>query len=144
MLRKGCRNPRSSLVWDRRWIALVAVLWALVLVAVLRPAVPLADGLGTAFMIGRDAGSWAVRPLAARGGSAPGTTLCVRGRLTGEGVECQALRAKDGALYTLAGDLMDFLAGQEVCVCGTIAAVSFCMQGSTIAVAQIGAACECP
>ena len=125
-------------------MALVAVLRALVLVAVLRPAFPLADGLGTAFLTGGDAGSWTVRPLAARDGSAPGTTLCVRGRLTGEGVECQALRAKDGALYTLAGDLKDFRVGQEVCVCGTITAVSFCMRGSTIAVAQVGAACECP
>ncbi len=117
---------------------------ALVLVVALRAAAALADGPGTPFMIGADARGGPVQPLVAQGGPAPGATLCVRGRLTGEGVECQALRAKDGALYTLAGGLNDFQVGDEVCVCGTIAAVSICMQGATIAVARVGPAGECP
>ena len=101
-------------------------------------------GPGTPFMIGGDARGGPVQPLPAQGGPAPGTTLCVRGRLTGEGVECPTLRAKDGALYTLAGNLNDFQVGEEVCVCGTIAAVSICMQGTTIAVARVGPAGACP
>ena len=117
---------------------------ALVLVVALRAGAALADGPGTPFMIGGDARGGPVQPLPTQGGPAPGTTLCVRGRLTGEGVECQALRAKDGALYTLAGDLKDFQVGEEVCVCGTIAAVSIFMHGATIAVARVGPAGACP
>ena len=122
----------------------VTCLAALVLVVALRAAAALADGPGTPFMIGGATRGGPVQPLPAQGGPAPGATLCVRGRLTGEGVECQALRAKDGALYTLAGDLDDFQVGEEVCVCGTIAAISICMQGTTIAVARVGPAGECP
>lgn len=64
--------------------------------------------------------------------------ICLRGTLTGEGVECQAFRSDDGDLYTLMGDLNDFQTGDSVVVCGTIATVSFCMQGTTINVSWIG------
>ncbi len=33
--RKGCCSSKGSLVWDRRGIALVAVLWVLVLLSVI-------------------------------------------------------------------------------------------------------------
>ena len=64
--------------------------------------------------------------------------ICVKGKLTDEGVECQAFRSTDGELYTLMGDLNGFQNGDEVIVCGTIASVSFCMQGTTINVSWIG------
>ena len=64
--------------------------------------------------------------------------VCVKGTLTDEGVECQAFRGADGELYTLIGDLKEFQNGDEVVVCGTIAGVSFCMQGTTINVSWIG------
>ena len=75
--------------------------------------------------------------LLSLGGNAHG--ICVRGRLTDEGVECQALRSATGELYTLVGDLNGFKVGDEVVVCGTIADISFCMQGTTINVSWIGA-----
>jgi hypothetical protein len=65
-------------------------------------------------------------------------TICIKGKLTDEGVECQAFRSTDGELYTLVGDLNGFQNGDEVVVCGTIAGISFCMQGITINVSWIG------
>ena len=69
--------------------------------------------------------------------SSPGA-ICVKGKLTDEGIECQALRSIDGELFTLVGDLNGFKNGDEVVVCGTIAEISFCMQGTTIIVSWIG------
>ena len=66
------------------------------------------------------------------------STICVKGKLTDEGVECQALRTSDGELYTLVGDLNGYKIGDVVIVCGTIADISFCMQGTTINVTWIG------
>ncbi|MCI0431109.1 MAG: DUF5818 domain-containing protein [Rhodospirillales bacterium] len=63
--------------------------------------------------------------------------ICIRGQLTDEGIECPALRGESGVLYTLAGDTGGFEVGDEVCVCGTVAEVSFCMQGTTIASTHI-------
>ena len=48
----------------------------------------------------------------------------VTGRLTNEGVECQAMRGDDGKLYTLTGDLKGFRTGDRVRVTGSIAAAS--------------------
>ena len=64
--------------------------------------------------------------------------ICVKGTLTDEGVECQALRAENGDLYTLLGNLESYSNGDKVIVCGRIAEVSFCMQGITIVVDWIG------
>ncbi len=64
--------------------------------------------------------------------------ICVKGTLTDEGVECQALRGTDGKLYTLLGDLKGFKIGDEVIVCGTVADISICMQGTTIVISWIG------
>ena len=66
-----------------------------------------------------------------------GQMINVRGTLTGEGVECQALRGDDGELYTLTGDLSGFEDGDRVKVRGTIAEVSICQQGTTIEVQSI-------
>ncbi|MFQ5817272.1 MAG: DUF5818 domain-containing protein [Terriglobia bacterium] len=73
---------------------------------------------------------------------APGKTVTVKGRLTHEGVECPALRSTDGALYTLVGDLKGFKVGDTVCVSGTVAEVSFCMQGITLALKRISRECR--
>ena len=71
-----------------------------------------------------------------------GDLICLRGRLTDEGVECPALRSEDQVLYTLAGDTGDFEVGDEVCVCGTTGGLSFCMQGTTIAVTSISSSSD--
>lgn len=66
-----------------------------------------------------------------------GQMINVRGTLTDEGVECQALRGDDGELYTLTGDLSGFEEGDRVRVRGTVAEVSICQQGTTIEVQSI-------
>lgn len=71
-----------------------------------------------------------------KGGNA-GQMINVRGTLTDEGVECQALRGDDGELYTLTGDLSGFETGDRVRVRGTVAEVSICQQGTTIEVQSI-------
>lgn len=63
--------------------------------------------------------------------------ICVLGTLTDEGVECQALRSTDDLLFTLVGDLSGVENGDKVFVCGLIATVSTCMQGTTINVSGI-------
>lgn len=64
-------------------------------------------------------------------------TLCVKGTLTDEGVECQALRSIQNDLYTLTGDLNGFQNGDNVFACGTRVQNSICMQGTTIDVIWI-------
>jgi hypothetical protein len=65
--------------------------------------------------------------------------VTVTGTLTREGVECAALRADSGRLYTLT-TRGRFQPGDRVRVTGTIAQVSFCQQGTTIQVRSIGPA----
>ena len=73
----------------------------------------------------------------------PGETVQIKGTLTAEGVECQAMRDARNVLYTLAGTTGGFKNGDQVCVKGRIAEVSTCQQGTTIAVESIQAASEC-
>ena len=73
----------------------------------------------------------------AQGRDKGGKPIHVRGILTDEGVECQALRTANGQLYTLSGDLGGFKTGDKVRVKGEIAQVSTCQQGITIAVEKI-------
>jgi LysM repeat protein len=61
----------------------------------------------------------------------------VTGTLTREGAECPAMRGDDGRLYTLAGDIGDFIAGDRVRVQGRIAEASYCQQGTTINVTRV-------
>jgi hypothetical protein len=63
--------------------------------------------------------------------------VIVKGRLTDEGVECQALRANSGELYTLTGNLRRFKVGDKVRVIGEVVEYSFCMQGTTLSVINI-------
>ena len=64
-------------------------------------------------------------------------TLCLKGVLTDEGVECQAFRTESDKLFTLVGDLKEFKTGDKVVVCGVSADRSFCMQGTTMIVSWI-------
>jgi hypothetical protein len=68
---------------------------------------------------------------------AGGDRVTVTGELTDEGVECPALRGEDGRLYTLAGEIGDLGPGDRVRVEGTVAEMSFCMQGTTIQLESI-------
>jgi hypothetical protein len=71
--------------------------------------------------------------------------ICLRGRFTEEGVECRAMRGPAGRLYTLVGDLGDGpAAGGEACVCGWVAELSSCMQGTTVVATRIGPPDSCP
>lgn len=63
---------------------------------------------------------------------------CYKGILTDEGVECQAFRSEEDELFTLIGDLEGYGVGDQVVVCGTIAEISFCMQGTTLVISYIG------
>jgi hypothetical protein len=69
--------------------------------------------------------------------SPPGQVIRVDGVLTSEGAECQAMRADDGGVYTLLGDLKGFRSGDRIRVEGTRQEVSICMQGITLRVTQI-------
>lgn len=79
----------------------------------------------------------AVAPGAAGDAVLPDEATLVEGELTAEGVECQALRADDGTLYTLVGDLGEFSTGDDVRVIGVEPAMSICMQGTTLEVLRI-------
>ena len=64
-------------------------------------------------------------------------TLRLEGRITDEGVECTAMRSENDDLYTLTGDIGALSPGDSVVVEGTIAEMSVCQQGLTIAVTEI-------
>ena len=65
-------------------------------------------------------------------------SITVVGRLTSEGVECQALRGDDGQLYTLlGGGLVDLPVETRVRVIGERLEFSSCQQGITIRVQSI-------
>ena len=67
--------------------------------------------------------------------------VTVVGRLTSEGVECQALRGDDGQLYTLlGGELGDLPVDTRVSVVGERLEFSSCQQGVTIRVQSIAPA----
>jgi LysM repeat protein len=67
-----------------------------------------------------------------------GEFVRVRGVLTGEGIECQAMRGDDGRLYTF-NRIRGYGPGDYVEIRGTIAEFSFCQQGTTINVEDITA-----
>lgn len=71
------------------------------------------------------------------GASAEGEAVRLEGEITDEGVECPAFRSESGVLYTLAGAPDWASPGDRVIVVGTVAEVSFCMQGTTITVQRV-------
>ncbi|HVT05141.1 MAG TPA: hypothetical protein VHL58_17390 [Thermoanaerobaculia bacterium] len=68
----------------------------------------------------------------------PDSSITVIGVLTDEGVECQALRSdSDQRLYTIGGNHAGLKNGDHVKVTGTVARMSVCQQGVTLAVTSI-------
>lgn len=65
-----------------------------------------------------------------------GDLVTVRGVLTDEGAECQAMRSTGGRLYTFSY-IPGYEAGDFVEVSGTVVDASFCQQGTTIEVEDI-------
>ena len=65
--------------------------------------------------------------------------VTVTGTLTDEGVQCQALRGNDGALYTIrrTNAVRALRAGDRIRVEGKTAEVSICQQGITIDVTRL-------
>lgn len=61
----------------------------------------------------------------------------VEGRLSDDGVECQALRSDRGELYTLVGNLEDFGTGDRVYIEGIEVELSTCQQGTTLEIRVI-------
>jgi len=107
-----------------------------------RPDVPRRAGLtrqplGQAYTLGFAAPSLPTPPPPMERVHRGKGSVAVRGTLTGEGVECQALRGSDGKLYTLTGNLKGYNVGDKVHVVGSLAEVSTCQQGRTISVEQI-------
>jgi hypothetical protein len=62
----------------------------------------------------------------------------IEGVLTDEGVECPAMRAADGTLYTLMGDLRGFKPNEPVCIVPEPIDMTYCLQGTTMHVDWIG------
>lgn len=92
---------------------------------------------------------FALAPLLAAAGlpasadEAERETICLKGTLTDEGVECPAFRSQDGTLYTLMGELGGLRPGDEACLCGVVAQMSFCMQGTPLSVSRAGPPDDC-
>jgi len=59
------------------------------------------------------------------------------GEMTGEGVECPAMRDTDGFLYTLIGNVGDLEAGDPVVIEARYVETSICMQGTTLEVVRV-------
>jgi hypothetical protein len=72
----------------------------------------------------------------------PADEVVVVGTITAEGVECPALRAEDGTLYTLTGLPRKVSVGERLQVVGRTLLVSTCQQGITIGVTWIAPAVE--
>ena len=71
---------------------------------------------------------------------AAAATITVIGKLTAEGVECQAMRQdRTRKLFTLVprSKLKGYKNGDHVKVVGSIVAISFCQQGTTISIKTI-------
>ena len=64
-------------------------------------------------------------------------SITVSGMLTEVGIGCNALRARDGRLYALVGDLAGFMPGDHVRVEGTRPVSAICDRGTAIAVRHI-------
>ncbi|MGZ8866790.1 MAG: DUF5818 domain-containing protein [Thermoanaerobaculia bacterium] len=64
--------------------------------------------------------------------------MIITGTVTGEGVECPAVRTEDGKLYTIAtAERGKLKPGVRVRITGEIAEMSMCQQGITISAERI-------
>jgi LysM repeat protein len=69
--------------------------------------------------------------------SARSERLVITGTLIKGGIECPLLRADNGRVYSLAGDLRGYGHGDRVEIAGRIAEASICMQGPTVEVRRV-------
>lgn len=83
-------------------------------------------------------------PITADGGGAAGTVedtvaeVVLSGKYVAGGAECQLFEADNGERYTLVGDAVrNAASGDRARVTGKVAEVSFCMQGTTLAVEKV-------
>ena len=69
---------------------------------------------------------------------APDNARSITGTYVAGGAECQLLRGDDGKEYSLTGAAVGNAAnGDRVRVTGTVAEMSFCMQGTTLNVVRV-------
>jgi hypothetical protein len=67
----------------------------------------------------------------------PDGVVRLEGTITDEGTTCVAMRGPHDELFTLGGDLGNLAPGDRVVVVATIAEMSLCMQGLTLAVREV-------
>lgn len=79
--------------------------------------------------------------LAACAAPTPVPEGCYVGVLTAEGASCQAMRDDDDRLFSFFADMTGYRLGEEVCVCGPIAEMSFCNQGTVVEVTHLDRSC---
>jgi hypothetical protein len=128
----------------RRWLSAAVLLASLATAAVLLASLATApDVIAGSLPAAADATESGWRLISADPEPATVGEVCVRGRVTDEGIECPAMRGADGRLYTLAGDLAGLAPGAEACICGTVAELSTCMQGTTLAITRTTPADSC-
>lgn len=74
----------------------------------------------------------------------PDQTVTIRGEL-GDGTECPMLIVSPERRFSLSGNLGRFKTGDRVCIHGTVAQMSYCMEGeATIAIVSIAPEDSCP
>lgn len=130
LLTAGCGDTWEKLTtWDFGWGGERAV-------STDRTPVAVPDTRGQTQPTPGSASGWTART--ARSAATDG---CYRGKLTGEGNTCQAMRTENGSLLTLAGPLRGFGTGDPVCVCGVPASQQFCHQGLTLLIREISDSC---
>lgn len=66
---------------------------------------------------------------------------CHIGTLTPEGATCQTMRDAKDRLFSFYADMTGHKIGDDVCVCGPVAEMSFCGQGTVIEVTHLGQSC---
>jgi hypothetical protein len=67
----------------------------------------------------------------------PDGVVTLEGTITDEGVSCVSMRGPNGGLFTLAGAPATLSSGDRVIVEATVAEMSVCMQGLTLAVREL-------
>ncbi len=97
---------------------------------------------------GRRAGLWAGRFVPPwdwrQGRRGVGAQLaCVFGTVEAGTPGCTPFRAGDGSLFALRGDIGLLEPGIVACLCGTLAAGSFCVEGTPLLVSHVGTDDEC-
>lgn len=83
----------------------------------------------------------ALSGLAACAEPVPVPEGCVLGVLSNEGATCQAMRDGEDRLYSFYADMTGYAIGEQVCVCGPVAEMSFCNQGIVLEARHLDRTC---